>query len=119
MRTAHRLPFACCAGHSPPPAPVASSTSPERARAALGPPSRRARTSVLLLPLALLGDRELLGLRVQMAEPERAGRLLSGEPEDVQTLGDVRLVDEVVVPVGGPGPTEVLRHDRRRVGPGQ
>src|ERR687892_2234141 len=59
--------------------------------------------------------RELLGLRVQVIKPDRAGRRHVAEPEHVQALGDVRLVDVVVVPVAGPRSRE-LAPWRARVG---
>src|SRR6266568_9534634 len=55
-----------------------------------------------------LGQRELLGLRVQPGEPDRAGRGRIAQAEQVEALGDLRLVDEAVVPIGRPGPAELI-----------
>jgi hypothetical protein len=77
-----------------------------------GPPC----TAFLLLP-----DRELLGLGVQVPEPHRTGGLWTAEPEHVEALGDAALVDEVVVPVGGPVATDLTADrdaERPRVGSG-
>src|ERR671911_1789935 len=62
-------------------------------------------------------QRELLCLRVEMVEAHGPGDRRIVEPEHVETLRDVRLVDEVVVPVRRPRAAELRRHERRRIAP--
>ena len=62
---------------------------------------RRPRPPILYL---YLWTRELLGLRVELTEPDVSGPLPPAQQEDVQPLGDVALVDEPVVPVRRPCP---------------
>src|SRR5919106_1572465 len=60
-------------------------------------------------PGARLPDRELLGLRVQVAEHLGAGHSLIAEQPGGEPASDVGFVDHAVVPVRGP----VTAHDQR------
>src|SRR6266545_5978487 len=62
-------------------------------------------------------DGELLRLRIQVAEAEGSGERGVARPEDIHALRDLRLIDEVVVPVRGPGAAKVRRGERWRIGP--
>ncbi len=64
-----------------------------------------------------LVHRESLGQRVQMAELKRPTDASVAKPEDVQPLGDLEFVDEVVVPVRGPRPSEVGGREGRQIRP--
>ena len=63
-------------------------------------------TIISVTVLLTIADRELLGLWVQVAECDRL-TLLLGPLEDVQSLGDVGLVDEVVVPIRRPNSADL------------
>ena len=57
-------------------------------------------------------DGELLRLRIEVPEPNGSARHRIADPEDVHALRNFALVDEIVVPVRGPGAAEVGRRER-------